>query len=170
MGFPAAQVGEIPAETLQRGTSSIESIQGFIGDFHNFRSLKADGSSQRHIHAHKLANHGLVAGFCGILVALAHAVVGKQFALAAHFFHQKQIGIESLGRLNQLTGIGRKRFNVLVQSCQGFFPGCIAGIKVFQRPGIFYRNFGTVFILSHMVPPECFLLLYHAKGKKQFCS
>ena len=81
MGYFTTQIGQIAAVTLQLRIITIESIQGFFGNRHDLRRVKAAGGAQLHHHTHKLPLQRLGMGISGILIRFAHTVIAQSVSL-----------------------------------------------------------------------------------------
>ena len=132
----AALVVQIAAVPLQPRGGLVEALQGFLGNGHDLGGGEAERGADGGEHAHELANHGLIGGVAGVLVRLAHGVVGQQLALAVHVLYQVQECAEGLAALAQLSGKGGGFSLSGRQGGQGLLPAFIRGVQVLQRPGI----------------------------------
>ena len=132
----AALVVQVAAVPLQSRGGLVEALQGLLGNGHDLGGGEAERGTDGGEHAHELANHGLIGGVAGVLVRLAHGVVGQQLALAVHLLYQVQKCAEGLAALAQLSGKGGGLRLSGRQGGQCLLPAFIRGVQVLQRPGI----------------------------------
>lgn len=125
----AALVVQVAAVPLQPRGGLVEALQGLLGNGHDLGGGEAERGTDGGEHAHELANHGLIGGVAGVLVRLAHGVVGQQLALAVHVLYQVQECAEGLAAFAQLSGKGGGFSLSGRQGGQGLLPALIRGYR-----------------------------------------
>ena len=143
MLLPAAQIGNIPAIPFQFGALSIELLQLFIRNSHNFRGFKTGCGIQRNNCSHISAGHCLISCHTGIHIGFPTGIIAQSVCFHFHLFHGFQIIVKIISIFTELSRKRSQKIPVLIQAFQFLFPGFISGIQIFNRPGIFYRDFAA---------------------------
>ena len=154
VGLSSAEVVQISAIPFQLRAFGIEPIQGFLCDFHDFRGFEAGRRMERYNRPHKLALHGLIDRVAGVLVCLAHAVIGKKPHLGIHPFHIGKVVKQYAAAFCQPTRVAGKRRPVILQRSKLRLPGLIRGIHILRGPPILHRDF---------LPHRDFSAFFHIK-------
>lgn len=144
------------AEPLQLRLLGIEPLQRLVGDGQDLGRLKAGGGIQGHESSGKLADHGLIGGDTGILVALALGIVGKLGAADLDVLQQLHIGKQGPGVPAQSARIGGHLLALGDHVLKFLLPKLVAGVQVLGGPAVTQGDVVSALksFAVHIVPPN----------------